>query len=74
LAAQKEGEAFAMKRGSDWSPIYMLIVVVIAAILIITLIKPIFQQSAVTASQNIGQANQVARSAVLLLPWVLRRR
>jgi len=52
----------------------MLIVVVIAAILIITLIKPIFQQSAVTASQNIGQANQVARSTLLFLPWVLRRR
>ncbi len=44
----------------------MLIVVVIVAILIITLVKPIFQQSAVTASQNIGASGQAARSAALL--------
>gem|GEM_PF-1308029 len=56
----------SLKRGSDWSPLYMLIVVVIVAILIITLVKPIFQQSAVTASQNIGASGQAARSAALL--------
>lgn len=54
-----------MKRGSDWSPLYMLIVVIIAAILIITLIKPIFQQSAVTASQNLGASREVARTAAV---------
>ncbi|MEK6923988.1 MAG: hypothetical protein AABW54_01995 [Candidatus Micrarchaeota archaeon] len=49
-----------MKRGSDWSPIYMLLVVIIAAILIITLIKPAFQSAAGTASGNLDTARQVA--------------
>lgn len=63
-----------MKRGSDWSPLYMLIVVIIAAILIITLIKPIFQQSALTASQNIDAGKQAARTAAIMGVTLLFRK
>ena len=49
-----------MKRG-DWTPIYMLIVVIIAAILIITLVKPLFRGAADAASQNLGAASNLVR-------------
>lgn len=47
-----------MKRG-DWTPIYMMLVVLIAAIVIIALIKPIFSGAAGSASQNLGAARGV---------------
>ena len=49
-----------MKRG-DWTPIYMLLVVIIAAVLFVALIKPTFQSAATTASQNLGAASGLAR-------------
>lgn len=49
-----------MKRGSDWSPIYMLLVVVIVAIVLITVMKPIFQSAGNTAASNAQQAKTVA--------------
>lgn len=56
-----------MKRGSsEWTPIYMLLVMVIAAILIATLIKPIMQRAAASATENIETAAGVARTASLL--------
>jgi hypothetical protein len=41
-----------MRRGSEvnWTPIYILILAVIAAILLISVIKPIFQQAVTGAS------------------------
>ena len=32
-----------MKKGQNWTPIYMVIIIVIALILIFTIIKPMFQ-------------------------------
>ncbi len=55
-----------MKRGSDWSPIYMLLVVVIAAILIITLIKPVFQNASSSAASNLITAQKVAASGLFM--------
>ena len=55
-----------MKRGADWSPIYMIIVVIIAVILIITLIKPLFQGAASSASSNLDSARKVAASGLFL--------
>jgi len=40
-------------RGQNWTPIYMLIIIAIAAILIFTIIKPMFQQAAVTAQTTL---------------------
>jgi hypothetical protein len=52
-----------MKRG-DWSGIYMVIVVIIAAVLVITLVKPMFQQAAATSSQNLGYGMNYVASAL----------
>ncbi len=42
-----------MKRAVSWTPIYLAIVLVIAAILIYTIAKPMFQ-SAATYAQQLG--------------------
>lgn len=63
-----------MKRGSDWSPIYMLLVVAIVAILIITLIKPVFQNAAEASTSTTNAARNVAAGALFLSGLVLRRR
>ncbi len=48
-----------MRRG-DWTPIYMMLVVIIAAIIIIALIKPMFSGAAQSAGQNLGAARGLA--------------
>ena len=53
-----------MKRG-DWSGVYMVIVVIIAAVLVVTLIKPLFQGAAATSSQNMGYANGLVQYLLL---------
>ncbi len=56
------------RRGStEWTPIYMLIVLVIAAILILTLAKPLIRQAGNVASGNLQEARTVAKSALFLL-------
>ena len=47
-----------MRRGQNWTPIYLVIIIVIAVILLFTIIKPMF-----------SQAGQYAQS---VLPFVLR--
>lgn len=61
-----------MKRGSDWSPIYMLLVVVIVAIVLITVMKPIFQSAGSTASSNAQQAKAVAGGALFVANSLFR--
>ncbi|MBI5229313.1 hypothetical protein HY991_04330 [Candidatus Micrarchaeota archaeon] len=56
-----------MKRGSEWTPIYMLLVIIIAAVLIITLIKPALQYAAAQASENLGEAGTAAKGALFSL-------
>ncbi|MBS3070056.1 hypothetical protein J4220_00940 [Candidatus Micrarchaeota archaeon] len=40
------------KRAQNWTPIYMLIVIIIAVILLVTFVKPLFNQASETASQT----------------------
>ncbi|MBI4214926.1 hypothetical protein HY546_02935 [archaeon] len=40
-----------MVRGSAWTPIYMVVIIAIAAVLILTVIKPMFQSAAGVAGQ-----------------------
>ena len=54
-----------MRRG-DWSGIYMIIVVIIAAVLVITLIKPLFSQAADTSQTNLGYGSDLVRAALRL--------
>ncbi len=49
-----------MKRG-DWTPIYMLIVVIIAAIILISVVKPMFSDAARSAGSNLAAAGGLAR-------------
>jgi hypothetical protein len=52
-----------MRRG-DWSGIYMIIVVIIAAVLVITLVKPLFSQAAETSRSNLGYSTEYVRAAL----------
>ena len=54
------------RRGQGWTPIYLLIVMIIAAVLIVTLVKPMFRQASMSAEENIGEAENVAKTASLL--------
>lgn len=42
-----------MQRGMEWTPIYLVIILAIAAILILTIIKPMFQEAAEYAQANV---------------------
>ena len=41
-----------MQKGLEWTPIYLVIILAIAAILIFAIIKPMFQQAAEFAQQQ----------------------
>ncbi|MFH0970952.1 MAG: hypothetical protein V1835_00130 [Candidatus Micrarchaeota archaeon] len=55
------------KGSTEWTPIYMLIVMIIAAILIYSLIKPMAQRSADIASGNLEEAKNLITTAIILL-------
>ena len=52
-----------LKGSTEWTPIYMLIVFVIAAILVITLVKPLMRNAGSVASENLQQARTLAQNA-----------
>ena len=43
-----------MKRGMEWTPIYLVIIVAIAAIILFAIVKPMFQQAAQYAQSSIS--------------------
>ena len=57
----------ALKGAAEWTPIYMLIVIIIAAVLIYTLIKPTFQAAANVATGNLEESKTAIRTASYLL-------
>ncbi len=56
-------------RGSEWAPLYLLVVLAIAAILLVTFVKPMFRTAAVAAEQNADAAKAAAKSFLPLLLW-----
>jgi len=42
-----------MKKGMEWTPIYLLVIVAIAAIILFAIVKPMFQNAAQFAQSNI---------------------
>jgi len=42
-----------MKKGMEWTPIYMLVIIAIAAILLFAIAKPMFQNAAQYAQSNV---------------------
>ena len=55
-----------MRRG-DWSGVYMIVVVIIAAVLVLTLIKPMFASAAETSQSNLGYSSDYVRACLGLL-------
>ncbi len=63
-----------MKRGgSEWTPIYMLVVLVIAAVLIMTLIKPLFRRAAASTEESAETVATVAGAALFLGQCIIRK-
>ena len=56
-------------RGTEWAPLYLLVVLAIAAILLVTFVKPRFRQAAVTADDNSKAAKAAAQSALPFLAF-----
>lgn len=54
-------------RGSEWAPMYLLVVLAIAAVLLVTFVKPLFKQAATTAELAEQEARTASRSLVFLL-------
>ncbi|MFH1247214.1 MAG: hypothetical protein V1644_02425 [Candidatus Micrarchaeota archaeon] len=48
------------KGASEWSSIYMLVVIVIAAILLFTLVKPALKLASQSASESGAEAQSIA--------------
>ena len=43
-----------MKRGQNWTPIYLAVIVAIAAILLFAIIKPMFQSANAYSASQLG--------------------
>ncbi|MDP2717716.1 MAG: hypothetical protein Q8P02_03155 [Candidatus Micrarchaeota archaeon] len=56
-----------MRGSSEWGPIYMLVVLAIAAVLLVTFVKPLFSSASSTAQSVSGAAKDAAQSAFWLL-------
>ena len=65
---------FRKRRGSEWAPLYLVIVMAIAAVLIITLVKPMFRTASATAAENLQGAEVISKGAIFSLSLLLRRR
>ena len=46
-------------KGSEWTPIYLMIVLIIAAILLVEVVKPVMKQAASSASSNLQQSSNL---------------
>lgn len=57
------------RKGSDsWTPIYMLIVLAIAVLILIQVVKPLLRQSQAQAQNNLGNANNAIVSSEFFTP------
>ena len=49
------------KKAQSFQPIYMIIVILIAIVLLLTFVKPLFQQASSVSSSGIDSARQVIK-------------
>lgn len=66
----------AMKGSTEWTPMYLLIVLAIAAVLLITFVKPLFRQASVASDLNAQDARRALGAIsflVFALPLLKRR-
>ncbi len=52
-------------KAQSWTPIYMLIVIAIAVILLVTFVKPLFNQASGTEQKTIETTRQVLNSIAI---------
>ena len=57
----------ARKGAAEWSPIYLLLVLIIAAILLLTFVKPLFRQTASAATETLQEAETLVKTASLAI-------
>lgn len=62
--------SFKRKGTVDWTPIYLLLVIAIAAVLLITFVKPMFSGASSAASKNFGQVKSLVGSSAQLIALV----
>ena len=66
-----EFNMFGKKRGStEWTPIYLIIVLAIAVVLLLTFVKPLMNQASTTAGSNVGEARAFGSTAVNALKLI----
>lgn len=53
------------RKSQNWTPIYMIIVIIIAVILLVTFVKPLFNQAGGVASQTTETTRQTLNSIAL---------
>jgi len=61
-------------QGTSWTPIYMMVVVIIAIVLVMTLIKPAFRLASQQAAASESEAASVAKGALFGLTLLWNRR
>ncbi|HII39410.1 TPA: hypothetical protein HA318_05415 [Candidatus Micrarchaeota archaeon] len=54
------------RRGAEWAPLYLLVVTVIAAVLLVTVLKPILRRAAAQAGETTAEAQDIARAAIFI--------
>ncbi|MFH0835603.1 MAG: hypothetical protein V1834_00380 [Candidatus Micrarchaeota archaeon] len=50
----------ARKGDTNWTPIYLVLVIAIALILIVTFIKPLFKSAGESSAENLAEARKAA--------------
>ncbi len=58
------------KGSTEWTPIYLIIVLAIAVVLLLTFVKPLMNQASTTAGSNVGEARAFGSTAVNALKLV----
>ncbi|HIH20746.1 TPA: hypothetical protein HA244_05760 [Candidatus Micrarchaeota archaeon] len=54
-------------KSQSWTPIYMIIVIIIAVILLLTFVKPLFNQAQGASQQGLDSAQQALKSIAIAL-------
>ena len=55
------------RRGQSWTPIYMIIVIIIAVILLLTFVKPLFNNAQGVSQNQLTSAQQALKSIAIAL-------
>lgn len=57
---------FKKRKGSEWAPLYLLIVVIIGAVVLLTLIKPALRSASESAISSGEEARAIAGLGIVM--------